>query len=101
MRHLDAWRCEHGHVFLHPHHRCPSCGARLRAARVSPAARLLLSTTVRINPTGEPFVLGIAETESGRARTLCRVEGAVRGTGHDAVILERRGATVFARLRRR
>jgi uncharacterized OB-fold protein len=100
MRRLDAWRCGRGHVFLHPHPACPECGERLAATRVSAAARLLLATTVRVNPTGLPYVLGLAETECGRARTLCRVEGPVRGGGHDAVRLERRGATVVARTRR-
>jgi len=58
---------------------------------------LELVTTVRVNPTGEPYQLGIAVTRAGRARTICRVEGPVRAVGHDPVVLERRGDMIIAR----
>ena len=96
-RPLDAWRCHAGHVYLHPHAACPVCGRSLRATRVPPVATLLLITTVRVSPAGSPFDLGLAVTVAGRARTLCRVEGRVRGTGRDSVLLERHGATIVAR----
>lgn len=70
----------------------------MRRTRISPAARLLVVTTVHAAPGGA-FDLGVAVTRSG-ARTLCRVEGAVRRTGHDAVVLERRGHEIVARPRR-
>jgi len=60
-------------------------------------AVLELITTVRINPAGEAYRLGIAVTHAGRARTICRVEGHVRGLGHDRVLLERRGDVIIAR----
>jgi uncharacterized OB-fold protein len=94
---LEAWRCERGHVYLHPHDACPECGARLRGSRVSPEATLLLVTTVRVTPDGSPFALGLAVTVCGRARTVCRVQGAVRGSGSDAVVLERIGPAIIAR----
>jgi len=58
---------------------------------------LVLVTTVRVNPSGKPFQLGIAVTCSGRARTICRVEGNMRALGHDRVVLERRGKVIVAR----
>jgi hypothetical protein len=69
----------------------------MRAARVAPDATLLLLTTVRVSPWGAPFRLGLAVTVCGRARTLCHVEGRVRGSGSDAVVLERRGDVFVAR----
>ncbi len=65
-------------------------------------ARLVLVTTVRVNPSGAPFRLGVAVERCGRARVLCVVEGAVRGLGYDRVVLEDRdGATVARPARRR
>jgi len=60
-------------------------------------AVLVLVTTVRVNPTGTPFRLGVAITRRGRARVLCRVEGRVRESGHDRVVLEERDGVVVAR----
>ena len=60
-------------------------------------ARLVLVTTVRINPTGAPFRLGVAVERRGCARVLCVVEGAVRGLGYDRVVLEERGGVTVAR----
>jgi uncharacterized OB-fold protein len=85
-RRLDGWRCQRGHVFLHRHRECPACGERLSATRVGVEAHLRSCTTVRVNPSGEPFRLGIAVTREG-ASTLCVVEGRVRGSGYDAVRL--------------
>jgi hypothetical protein len=97
---LDAWCCTRGHVTLQHDPRCTTCSAPLHELRIVPEAVLELVTTVHVNPSGEPFRLGIAVTRSGRARTICRVEGAVRALGHDRVILERRGDMIIARGRR-
>lgn len=99
-RKLVAWRCSHGHISLQHDRACATCGASLEELAIAPEAVLELVTTVRVNPSGEPFQLGIAVTRSGRARTICRVEGAVRAVGHDAVTLERRGNLIIARGRR-
>jgi len=85
-RSLSGWRCVRGHAFLHAHERCAECGAELTPTRVGAAARLVACTTVRVTPSGEPFRLGVAVTREG-ARTLCRVEGRVRGSGCDKVVL--------------
>ena len=45
--------------------------------------------------TGEPFRLGVAVTREG-ARTLCVVEGQVRGSGYDRVVLVREGVRYMA-----
>ena len=97
---LDARRCARGHLSLEADPSCTQCGERVYAVQVRPEATLELVTTVRVNPTGQPYQLGVAVTRAGRARTLCRVEGAVRGLGNDAVILERRGDVLIARPRR-
>ena len=97
---LKALRCIHGHITLQQDPACTTCGAALRQLCLAPFAVLELVTTVRVNPSGEPFQLGIAVTRAGRARTICRVEGAVRGLGHDPVVLERRGDMIIARGRR-
>ncbi len=101
MKHhrLPAWRCAHGHVQLHEAAACPACGAPLLRGHVNGAARLIASTTVRVNPSGRPFILGVAVTRCGRARTLCVVEAPVRGTGHDAVWLCSEEGRVVARSR--
>jgi hypothetical protein len=98
---LPAWRCSRGHGSLHPDDVCTSCGEPLIACRILPDAVLELVTTVRVNPSGQPFQLGVAVTRAGRLRTLCRVEGAMRGLGYDAVVLERRGDVIIARRRNR
>jgi hypothetical protein len=59
----------------------------------------VLVTTVRVNPSGVPFRLGVAVARSGRARVLCRVADAVRGSGYDRVVLEERDGVVTARRR--
>jgi hypothetical protein len=95
--HLAAWRCSRGHVHLHGADSCPDCGGRLQAARVSADARIIATTTVRVNPTGRPFVLGLAVTRCGRARTLCVVEAGIRGNGHDPVWLLNEAGLMVAR----
>ncbi|MDH4035879.1 MAG: hypothetical protein OEX18_01745 [Candidatus Krumholzibacteria bacterium] len=97
---LVAWRCPRGHVQLHGAPACPACGERLRPARLSPDARLIATTTVRVNPQGRPFVLGIAVTRCGRARTLCVVRTRIRGNGRDAVRLCNEDGVVVARAAR-
>ena len=64
-------------------------------------ARLVLVTTVRVNPSGAPFRLGLAIERRGRGRVLCVVEGAVRGLGYDRVVLEERDGVTVARPARR
>jgi hypothetical protein len=93
---LSAWGCARGHITLQHDSACAACGASLGAMHIAPDAVLELVTTVRVNPTGVPYQLGIAITRAGRARTICRVEGAVRALGHDRVVLERRGDMIVA-----
>ena len=95
-RRLQAWKCVNDHLTLQHDTACVTCGASMRELRIAPEATLELVTTVRVNPTGEPYQLGIAITRAGHARTICRVEGAVRGLGHDRVLLERRGDMIVA-----
>jgi len=99
-RRLQAWTCTRGHTTLQHDNVCTSCGAPLRDFLMSADAILELVTTVRVNPSGEPFQLGIAVTRAGHTRTICRVEGNVRALGHDRVVLERRGDMIIARGRR-
>jgi hypothetical protein len=94
---LRAWRCGLGHVQLNEDTSCGACGRPLRPARIGAAARLIAATTVRVNPAGRPFVLGVAVTRCGRARTLCVVETPIRGNGRDAVRLAERDGVIVAR----
>ena len=94
---LDAWRCERGHVHLHGGALCHACARPLRPVRVAADARLLAATTVHVNPGGRPFVLGVAVTRCGRARTLCVVEGALRKNGRDAIRLRNENGVIVAR----
>ncbi|HKW13750.1 MAG TPA: hypothetical protein VJS69_04605 [Candidatus Krumholzibacteria bacterium] len=95
-RSLKAWNCTNGHLTLQHDPVCATCGASVRELNIAPEATLELVTTVHVNPTGQPYRLGIAVTRAGRARTICRVEGAVRALGHDRVLLERRGDMIVA-----
>jgi len=94
---LQGFVCARGHASLVSADGCEQCGSTLRATRLAADATLLLVTTVRVNPTGAPFRLGVAVTRAGRARTLCVVEGPVRGNGNDAVRLEWRDGVWIAR----
>jgi uncharacterized OB-fold protein len=85
-KHVDALRCPEGTLFLHAYDRCPSCGGALTRVRVRAEATLVSHTTVRVNPSGEAFGLGVALTAGGAA-TLCIVDGNVRGNGRDRVRL--------------
>lgn len=89
-RSIPAWRCARGHLSLYHNESCASCGQPARALRIPAFARLVTCTTVRVNPGGEPFRLGVARTRNGAA-TLCIVEGAVRNNGMELVRLEKRG----------
>ena len=95
-RRLQAWKCANGHLTLQRDPVCATCGASVCELYIAPEATLELVTTVRVNPTGEPYRLGIAITRAGHARTICRVEGSVRALGHDPVVLERRGDMIVA-----
>ena len=97
---IDARSCRRGHVSLQRDDACVRCGERLHPVRIRADAVLELVTVVRVNPSGRPYQLGVAVTYAGRVRTLCRVDGEVRGVGNDRVVLERRGDMIVARPRR-
>lgn len=86
---IAAFRCREGHCFLNRYPLCPACGNRFFPISLPAHARLLAHTIVRVNPSGTPFMLGIARMPSG-ATTLCVVHGSVRGTGRDRVLLRYR-----------
>jgi uncharacterized OB-fold protein len=65
-------RCSSGHEFFHEYACCPQCHASLRPTEVDGTAELIGDTTVRVNPSGNPFRLGLARLPSGAA-TLCIV----------------------------
>jgi uncharacterized OB-fold protein len=92
---IPAFRCVNGHFFLHAHDACLDCGGPLRATRVSAEGHLLTHTTVLVNPSGEPHMLGIAKAKCG-AKTLCIIRGSIRGTGRDRVRLEKIGDCFYA-----
>ena len=85
-RRLRAYRCRGGHCYFTRYDRCPACGGTLTGTSLPPEALLLAHTVVRVNPSGQPFKLGIVRTRSG-ATTLCIVHGTVRGNGRDRVLL--------------
>jgi hypothetical protein len=95
---VAAIRCQRGHVHAHAplDAACRVCGGKVQNTRLRADATLVLVTTVRVNPFGAPFRLGLAVTRCGRARVLCRIEGAVRGSGHDRVVLEERDGVFYA-----
>jgi uncharacterized OB-fold protein len=70
---ITVVRCSNGHAFFEVYERCPRCGGRMEPITAGDAATLVSVTTVRVNPAGRPFRLGLAEVECG-ARTLCIVE---------------------------
>ncbi|UCG52264.1 MAG: hypothetical protein JSW58_01535 [Candidatus Latescibacterota bacterium] len=72
-RPLTVFQCPTGHAFFYPHDVCPLCGTSLRETKSSPDAWLVSSTTVRVNPTGAPYLLGLAQVENG-AKTLCIID---------------------------
>jgi uncharacterized OB-fold protein len=72
-RSLIVYQCATGHAFFYHHDICPTCGNTLRETQTSPDAWLVSSTTIRVNPTGNPLCLGLARVENG-AKTLCIIE---------------------------
>jgi uncharacterized OB-fold protein len=87
-------RCRNAHEFFHAYDSCPSCGGSLEAVRSGARAVLLTATTVRVNPSGEPFRLGLVRLESG-AGTLCIV-GDERLRPGDHVTLSRQDSVYHA-----
>lgn len=86
-RWIEARRCIGcGALYIHDHEKCPACRAPLCSVRIGAGAVLVSHTTVRVNPTGRPYRIGVAVAAAG-ASTLCVVEGAVRGNGRDRVRL--------------
>jgi uncharacterized OB-fold protein len=92
---LTIRRCENSHAFFYSHPTCPYCGGAVRPADVPPLARLVSRTTVRVNPNGTPFGLGLARLPCG-AQTLCILaESSDMAVGSE-VIVSRRGDLYFA-----
>ena len=89
-RQIAVRRCANGHAFLHAHECCTVCGEPLAITQEPATAVLVAQTIVRVNPTGDPYRLGIAKTPSG-AKTLCRIDDDVPSTDGAAIGLERRG----------
>jgi uncharacterized OB-fold protein len=87
---LLLYRCPSGHAYFVKHARCPECDLELAESRQPPAAVIVSQTTVRVNPTGAPFRLGVAEVQSG-AKTLCVIRETVPEGDLVSVTLERRG----------
>jgi len=91
---LTVFVCAGGHAFFVSREGgCPRCGGPLTQSTEPAVARLVVTTTVRVTPSGRPFVLGLAQTRSG-ARTLCLVDEASAG---DAVQLALDGDCFRAR----
>jgi uncharacterized OB-fold protein len=88
-RSVTLYRCEKSHAFFHPHDACPQCGSPLGEFVESARAVMISQTRVRVNPTGAPYRLGIAEVECG-ARTLCLIDDGVPPTDGVSVILTRK-----------
>ena len=89
---IEVYTCPNGHAFFVTDDACPKCGEPLETTTAEPIARLISHTTVRVNPTGRPFVLGIAEIDNG-AKTLCIVEGELS----DLVVLRKHDGLYHAR----
>ncbi len=76
---IRIYGCKAGHACFTSGAGCPACGGTL-TERAEPAqATLITQTIVRVNPSGEPFGLGLAETQSG-ARTLCLLDEGIATT---------------------
>jgi hypothetical protein len=63
--------------------------------REHPRATLISQTTVRVNPGGNPFRLGLAQTGCG-ARTLCIILAGVSHDENEPVMLQRKGDLYYA-----
>jgi len=83
-RFVSIRSCACGARFAHRDDACPQCGRQLCPARVRSVGRLLCETTVRVNPTGHPFRLGLVRLAKG-VTALCIVSGLTRGSGYDRV----------------
>jgi uncharacterized OB-fold protein len=83
------YRCEKRHPFFHRHDACPHCGLPLVEFAENARAVVISQTRVRVNPTGTPYRLGIAEVECG-ARTLCLIDGDVPPADGVSVTLARK-----------
>lgn len=94
-RRVTAYHCPQGRVFLHRHESCPHCRGRLSEFPVRSTAVLVSHTTVHVNPTGHPIRLGVAQVRPG-LRTLCVVQGEIRGNGRDRITLVRRDGRFVA-----
>lgn len=90
---ITIHRCAGGHEFFHAYDHCPDCGAPLDRADIDDTAELVVETTVRVNPGGLPFRLGVARVFSG-ARTLCIIEEDAP-TGSGATVRLRRVDGVY------
>lgn len=93
MSRIPLHRCANGHEYFYRHARCPACDAPLEEGVVDGAAILAGYTTVRVNPSGKPFRLGLARIASGAA-TLCLIDDDA-GVG-DAVTLRVTGDVFHA-----
>jgi uncharacterized OB-fold protein len=87
---LVLYGCHSGHVYFVRHALCPKCQLELVENHQPAAAVIVSQTTVRVNPTGTPFRLGVAEVGSG-AKTLCVIEESVPHGDGVPVTLARRG----------
>jgi uncharacterized OB-fold protein len=88
---IRIYVCKNRHTSFENRDACATCATPLEAFSADPEAALISHTTVRVNPTGEPFVLGMAEIASG-AKTLCVVEGEIG----ERVVLYRRDGLYYA-----
>ncbi|MFQ5512170.1 MAG: hypothetical protein ACE5EO_10005 [Candidatus Krumholzibacteriia bacterium] len=88
---LDLYRCGAGHAFFSRHATCPVCTRAVAPFTDSARATLVGQTTVRVNPGGEPFRLGLAAVACG-AQTLCIIDAAVGdGDGQHVMLREENG----------
>ena len=92
---LQLYRCGSKHAFFRRYSECPLCGASTSGVREHPRATLISQTTVRMNPGGDPFRLGLAQTDYG-ARTLCIIETGVSHDENETVMLRRKGELYYA-----
>ncbi len=91
---IAVYACARGHASLEPARSCEHCDLPTSVVFRRNAARLLANTVVRVNPSGQPFQLGVCELVGG-LRSLCRIVGDVRGDGTDWVALASNQDGVF------
>ena len=73
MSQIEVKVCGNGHAFVVADEVCEKCGAALQTTSDSARATVVARTVVRVNPSGNPFVLALARTTLG-AQTLCIVD---------------------------